>query len=113
MSAEPAKVITFAEFNRLDRRATSPLEPNGGGPHDPGMEARVTRLEDDVREIKQVLGRLEPMIVRIDATIQATLPTLATKAELAEKPGKAYLWAILAVLIAAYAAGLAAMALLK
>jgi hypothetical protein len=42
-----------------------------------------------------------------------TLLHLATNAELAEKPGKTYLWAVLAVLLAAYAAGLAAVALIR
>jgi hypothetical protein len=48
------------------------------------MEARVARLEQDMHEVKALLSRLEPLIVRIDAVIGATLPTLATKAELAE-----------------------------
>jgi hypothetical protein len=111
-----------------------------------------------------------PLIVRIDATLTATLPHLATKAELqsafgtldgkigavvgnigtldgkigsldgkigsldgkigdlrsemhgelgklraelAEKPSKTYLWMVLGVLIMAYAAGLAGLAVLK
>ena len=82
-----------------------------------------------MREVRATLGRLEPLIVRIDATlphlatkaelaelivrIDATLPQLATKADLAEKPGKLYLWGVLAALIAAYAAGLAALAILR
>jgi len=79
-----------------------------------------------MREVKAILAQILPMIIRIDAT----LPHLATKAELAQvrsdltseiaqvrseladKPGKAYLWAMLAVLLAAYAAGLAAVALI-
>ncbi len=36
-----------------------------------------------MQEVKSVLSRLEPMIVRIDATLTATLPNLATKAEVA------------------------------
>ena len=48
------------------------------------MEDRVARLEDDMQEVKSVLSRLEPMIVRIDATLTSTLPNLATKAELAD-----------------------------
>jgi hypothetical protein len=47
------------------------------------------------------------------AEVLKTLPHLATKAELAEKPGKTYLITLLAVLITAYAAGLAALAILK
>lgn len=82
-------------------------------PYDPRMEARAARLEEDMREVKAVLSRLEPMIIRIDAVVSATLPTLATKAELAEKPSKTYMWGILVVLIAAYAAGLAAMSVIR
>jgi hypothetical protein len=102
------------------------------GPHSPsGWEWRVSRLEDDMRDIKAILAQIVPLIVRIDATITARLPHLATKAELAdvrsellketgairaelaEKPSRAYLWGVLAVLVTAYGAGLAAIAVLK
>ena len=107
--------------------ADGTVAPPAGPPHDPGMEARVAPLEEDVGEIKTTLRRLEPMIVRMDAVI----PHLLTKAEvealrselrgeigdvkasLAAMPSKAYLWGILATLIAAYACGLAALAALK
>jgi len=80
------------------------------------MEATIARLEVKFDEMKSIL-------VRLDAALTATLPHLATKAELnallgelradlAEKPSKAYLWAVLAVLVAAYGAGLAAVAVL-
>jgi hypothetical protein len=55
------------------------------------MEARVAKLESDVdhiksdiSEIKAILTRLAPATDRIDAFLQATLPTLATKLELAD-----------------------------
>ena len=80
-----------------------PVAGHGGGPYDRGMEARISRLEEDMREIKSAVGRLEA----------ATLPHLATKAELAEKPGKTYRWGILTVLLTAYACGLAGLAVLK
>src|SRR5437667_12773010 len=64
--------------------------PPPGGPGYPGLEARVAKLEaavehlqQDVAEIKAVLVRIAPIIDRIEATLEATLPTLATKAELA------------------------------
>jgi hypothetical protein len=74
-----------------------------------------------MREMKSVLGQIVPVLARIDATLSGTLPHLATKAELraelADKPGKAYLWAVIGVLVAAiiasYGAGLAAIALLR
>jgi hypothetical protein len=111
----------------------TPVEPTGGNPYDPHLELRVSRLEDDMREMRSVLGQIVPMLARIDATLTGTLPLLATKAELshlatnaelselraelADKPGKAYLWAVVGVLvgaiIASYAAGLAAIALLR
>jgi hypothetical protein len=81
-----------------------------------------------MREVKSVLGQIVPMLTRIDAMLTTTLPHSATKAELSElraellaeladKPGKAYLWAVIGVLVAAmvasYGAGLAAIALLR
>jgi predicted nucleic acid-binding Zn-ribbon protein len=98
------------------------------------METRVARLEEDMRDVKAIGARLEggladvkqsvaglqqtvttlqQSVTRIEATLAATLPHLATKAELAEKPGKTYLVSLLAVLITAYGAGLAALAILK
>ncbi len=51
--------------------------------HDPGMEARVERLEQDSREMKAALGRLEPMII----SILAQMTHLATKADLEKLRG--------------------------
>lgn len=51
------------------------------------MEARVARLEQDMREVKAMLWRLEQIIVRIDTVITSTRPQLATKAELADLRG--------------------------
>ena len=50
------------------------VEADGRGPYPLAMEDRVARLEEDMRDVKSVLSRLEPMIVRIDATLTATLP---------------------------------------
>jgi hypothetical protein len=61
----------------------SSVAPAGRRPYDLPVEDRVSRLESDMHEVKSVLSRLEPMIVRIDATLTATLPNLATKAEVA------------------------------
>jgi hypothetical protein len=93
------------------------------------------RTEDRLGRLEAVLARLEPMIVRIDervqhvadaaavARIEATLPYLATKAELtaeiaalrvelADKPGKVWLATAIGVLLVAYTAGLAGLAAL-
>ena len=101
-----------------------PLAGPPGGPYDPNMEARIARLEEDMRDVKATVGRLEMAVVRIETWLTATLPHLASKAELkdlrtdmvgglAEKPSKTYMWGILAVLLTAYACGLAALAILK
>jgi hypothetical protein len=84
---------------------------------------RLDRLEADVGGIKE-------MLARIDERLNATLPHLATKAELAngltelangltsvrvelaDKPGKTFLAVAIGLLLAAYAAGLAALAAL-
>ena len=109
----------------------TPVEQRRDDPYHPELGARVSRLEDDVQDIKATMRNLEQVVVRIEATLNATLPHLATKAELAdmrselkveiaqvrtdlaEKPGKAYMWGVLTALLAAYACGLAALAVLK
>jgi hypothetical protein len=73
-----------------------------------------------MRDMRATMGRLEISVAEIKAMLGATLPHLATKAELAElraelaeKPSKTYMWGVLAVLITAYAAGLAALAIVR
>ena len=90
---------------------------------------RLDRLEEDVREIKATLVRLEPLIIRIDERVHSELPHLATKAELtigladlrdeigklrvevADKPGR-YLWGVMGAMVGAQAVALAAAALI-
>ena len=121
----------------------TPIEHTARGPYDPSLGMRVTRLEEDMREVKSTTGRLETIVIdlrqavtRIEATLTATLPHLAAKAEvaeilktlphlatkaevaelradLAEKPSRTYLWAVFAALCTAYASGLALLALVK
>jgi hypothetical protein len=80
---------------------------HGGGPY-------VSRLEADMRDVKAAGSRLEATTMRIEAMLAAALPQLATKAELrADLPSKTCMWAILAVLLTAYACGLAGLAVLK
>ena len=80
-------------------------------------EARIGRLEEDMHEIRASLARLEPML----AGINASLPHLATKAELsdlrtelltqlADKPSRGYLWGVMAAMVGAQAVALAAAA---
>ena len=72
-----------------------PVAGGGGSPYNPDMEARLSRLEEDMRDVKATNTRLEAAVIRIEAMLTATLPHLATKAELADKPGKTYMWGIL------------------
>ena len=67
----------------------------------------------ELGHVEASIGKVEADVGKIETLLTATLPHLATKAELADKPGKAYLWGVLAVLITAYGAGLAALAVLK
>jgi hypothetical protein len=73
---------------------------------------RLERLEEDVRDIKATLSSLAPLIVRIDERLNSSLPHLATKAELAEKPSRGYLWGVMAAMVGAQAVALAAAALI-
>ena len=102
----------------------TPLERRFGGPYDPSLEPRVARVEADMRDLRQDVKALLAMV----GQIQAVLPHLATQAQvagletklsgqLADKPGKPYLWAVLGVLVAtivaSYGAGLAALTMLR
>ena len=80
-------------------------------------EFRLDRLEADVRDIKTdlhdmkaTLARIDLTVARIDERLNATLPHLATKAELADKPGKTFIVGGIALLTAVYALGLAGLA---
>ncbi len=99
------------------------VEPPAGGPYLQSLETRVSRLEEEQRDMRGSLARLELAAARIEAMLAATLPHLATKAELAElrmelaeKPSKTYLWLVLGVLMSAvlgsFGAGLAAISIL-
>ena len=43
-----------------------PIAGGGGGPHDPGMDARVTRLEDQYGRIETLLRAIDDRMGRID-----------------------------------------------
>jgi hypothetical protein len=57
---------------------------DGGGPEDPMLELRVTRLEEDMREVKGILSRLEPMIIELVHTTAKKSDIERIEAKLAE-----------------------------
>lgn len=105
MADGPDLSLLRQRIREIERRVGG----NGGAPLLPNdLGARVDQLEREVADIAAMLARVEPMIARIDATV----PGAATKAEverlraqmtaqLAEKPSKAYLWALLLLLLLA------------
>jgi hypothetical protein len=89
--------------NKIVYLGSPPLATSGGGPHDPGMEARVAKLEAaverlqaDMTDVKTVLGRLEPKI----SEIFGAFPHLATKADVVKRPTVAGIIAIVAAIAA-------------
>lgn len=55
----------------------APIAGGGGGPHDPGMDARVTRLEEQYGRIETLLraiddraGRIEDRVGRIEDHVE-------------------------------------------
>ena len=73
-------------FERLKEAVESSngLDGGGGGPNDPGMEARVAKLESDVSNIKGILGDVKTDIreikkdARDDFRVLAGLTIVAT-----------------------------------
>ncbi len=45
----------------------TPVERGSPDPYDPGIEPRLSRLEEAMREVKGVLGQIVPLLTRIDA----------------------------------------------
>jgi hypothetical protein len=137
----------------------TPVAPPERGHYDPAVEQRFSRLEEDMRDLKALavssdarfasidarfasidarfasmdarFDRVEMTLLELKTLFTATLPHLATKADLAdvrtelkndiaelkvglaEKPSRTYMWGILAVLLTAYGCGLAGLAVLK
>ncbi len=77
------------------------------------MDGRLGAIDGGLGAMDGRLGAMDGRLGAMDARLDATLPHLATRADLAEKPSKTYMWGILAVLLTAYACGLAALAVLK
>ena len=103
------------------------LDGGDGGPHDPVMEARVARLEEDMSEVKGLLyNQILPLLHRIDERLnhtasKADLSNMAAElraelterlriemstrlmgiqTELAERPTRSYLWMVVGVMVA-------------
>ena len=80
------------------------------------LDSTVTELTHKFDALKATTDGLKSTVDDLRvlvARIEAQFPYLATKSDLAEKPSKTYMWGILAVLLTAYACGLAALAILK
>ena len=63
MTAQPdtGKVVSFPPLQSGDALATHRRPPDP-----PDMEPRVAALEVDMKDVKAVLARMEPLLIRID-----------------------------------------------
>ena len=97
-------------------------------------EVRLDNLGTRLDAFEDRLRRIEETVIRTDERLAAVLPYLATKAELADlkaemighladlktgmigqladKPGRLYMWGVIAAMTAAYTAALAAVGIL-
>jgi hypothetical protein len=58
----------------VDARREPLLANSGGGPHDPGMEARIARLEEDFRAMRADVSATRADVSYIRGRLE-TLPT--------------------------------------
>jgi hypothetical protein len=65
-----------------------PVEPASGGRYGPDIEPRLSRVELDVRDLKDTQADLKSIVARIEAKLDAVLPYLATKADLTNMQAK-------------------------
>jgi gamma-glutamyl:cysteine ligase YbdK (ATP-grasp superfamily) len=61
-----------------------PVESGGAPQYRPDPEWRLSRVETDVGELKSTQAELKAIVARIEAKLDAMLPHLATKADLAK-----------------------------
>lgn len=110
-------VTNLQDHRRALDETRRKLDGGGGGPHPPDMEQRVAKLESEVGEIKGLLAdKIMPMLIRIDERtthMASKSDTEALRAELGDKPGKTYMWAVLGVLVATILAAVAVGASIK
>lgn len=67
---------------KISEMASGGIALGGSGPHDPGMEARLTAIEQSTVEIRQLLRDLAPKIEGLAGFAKFGVPSLATKADL-------------------------------
>ncbi len=75
---------------RPEAAARMAVASGGGGPHDPDMDARVTRLEDQFSRIEALLKGLDDRVRHVERD------TAETKGRLANLPTT---WAMIATVI--------------
>lgn len=70
----------------LDDRIQDALAKRGGGPHDPGMDERIIKLEEWAKHSDQRMGRMEGKLDRIGdvlGRVETSIAGMATKRDLA------------------------------
>lgn len=73
--AEKYNILAFKEaYSSRGEAADPPLDGGGGGPHDPPMESRVTRLEVEFQHARRDLDDIKVTLKHIDARLNE-LPT--------------------------------------
>ncbi|QIY81481.1 hypothetical protein [Chromobacterium violaceum] len=73
--------------------AGRPLDDGGGPPHNGDMEARVSKLEQDISQVKDKLNTVSTDVAVIKSNY-------ATKADVAEAKNSIIMWVVSAVLLA-------------
>lgn len=73
--AEKYNILAFKEaYSSRGKAADPPLDGGGGGPHDPPMESRVTRLEVEFQHARRNLDDIKVTLKHIDSRLYE-LPT--------------------------------------
>ncbi|MBL8834749.1 MAG: hypothetical protein JNL66_00825 [Alphaproteobacteria bacterium] len=134
--------MTDTSFRDLDQRIENMLRPRAGGASAriaeplesdaaaPGdqLSHRIARLEAEVADLRATMHRLEPKLDVVAGFVQTGAAHLVSNAELAategrireklaEKPGFAYMWLVVALLtgaiVAAFATGIAVLHIVR
>jgi hypothetical protein len=67
MKVPKPRVVTE---DNIDGFLAEKVAPSGGGPHDPGMEVRVAKLESDVGHIQRDIGEIKTDVREIRKALE-------------------------------------------
>lgn len=86
MAIRRLNLISSGKSSPPTNRSSAQIDNDGGGPHDPDMEARIKKLEEDLNAVKTDLAVIKS--------------NYSTKADVSEAKNSIIMWVVSAIFLA-------------